>query len=152
MSGVFLLASTLLGLALAAAFGNGVIGYPAGERFYSFLSAICHQQPLRSYWLFDHPMGLCARCVGGYLGVCLGTLICYFHLERMSVKTRIVAVLIALALFAVGVIDGYLRVLDTNLWRSFTGMLGGAGFGATSFLLLYFLLSGILFLKDWGKS
>jgi uncharacterized membrane protein len=40
----------------------------------SVLSAICHQQPDRSFiWLWDPPL-LCARCTGLYLSIICGAL------------------------------------------------------------------------------
>ncbi len=32
------------------------------------MSAACHQQPDRSFWLLGYPMALCSRCLGVYLG------------------------------------------------------------------------------------
>lgn len=39
----------VLAAAVAAPLGNGLLGYPSGERFYAFLSDICHQFPTRSF-------------------------------------------------------------------------------------------------------
>jgi len=35
----------------------------------------CHQQPGRSLWLFGHPLAVCARCFGIYLGCSFGLLL-----------------------------------------------------------------------------
>jgi uncharacterized membrane protein len=33
---------------------------------------VCHQRPERSFWLFGTEVGVCARCLGIYLGAALG--------------------------------------------------------------------------------
>ena len=35
----------------------------------SYLVPVCHRMPSRSFWFFDVPMGLCARCTGIYIGL-----------------------------------------------------------------------------------
>lgn len=40
-----------------------------------FGSVICHQRPSRCLWLNDYPCGLCAKCLGFYLGVWFSTII-----------------------------------------------------------------------------
>ena len=49
-----------------------VLSYPDGEFFYEALSRVCHQDFSRVLYLWDHPHGLCARCLGGYIGVLAG--------------------------------------------------------------------------------
>lgn len=39
---------------------------------YAFYSPVCHQVPERCYFLFGHPLGVCARCLGIYLGCLVG--------------------------------------------------------------------------------
>src|SRR5262249_26791053 len=39
-------------------------------------SLVCHQMPERSFYLFGHPLAVCARCTGIYFGIAVG-MICY---------------------------------------------------------------------------
>lgn len=40
-----------------------------------FFSPVCHQAPDRSFHLWCHPMAVCARCTGIYVGFLVGILI-----------------------------------------------------------------------------
>jgi len=37
-----------------------------------FFSPVCHQDPVRSFWVFGGPVAVCARCLGIYLGAAAG--------------------------------------------------------------------------------
>jgi len=37
-----------------------------------FFAPICHQDPARSFYLWDEPLGVCVRCFGIYAGAALG--------------------------------------------------------------------------------
>jgi uncharacterized membrane protein len=71
-----LLAVTLLilGAVFAAPvlLAHGVI-QPAGS-VYKMFSFLCHQIPERSFYLEGHPLGVCARCTGIYVGFAAGVL------------------------------------------------------------------------------
>ena len=43
-----------------------------GPSIYQFFSYICHQIPDRSLHLAGHPMAVCSRCFGVYLGLLVG--------------------------------------------------------------------------------
>ena len=51
-----------------------MIGYPSGENIYSLLSNICHQYPLNSFWIFERPFAICARCFSAYSAILIMTL------------------------------------------------------------------------------
>jgi uncharacterized membrane protein len=124
-SGVIVLA------ALSAPVLQSTVGYPAGEPLYDVLFAICHQYPERSLWIGGHPCGLCARCLGGYLGVAtIGVLV----LARLRDVRATCIFLAGIMLLVLGVGDAVIKVLTShdgpNLWRLFTGGLGGAGIAA----------------------
>ncbi len=42
------------------------------QSLYSFFGYICHQHPERSFFIFDHQLGVCSRCIGVYFGLVLG--------------------------------------------------------------------------------
>lgn len=37
-----------------------------------FFSPVCHQDPVRSFWVVGGPVAVCARCLGIYLGAAAG--------------------------------------------------------------------------------
>ncbi len=118
--------------AIGGALGNGLVGYPSGEWFYHFLDPICHQTPTLSFWLFGHPLALCARCLGGYLGVFIGILLAKTISFRFGyLKTYAVA----MTVFHVAVLEALIHPSDNNLWRSISGFLGGGGASVALFCL-----------------
>ena len=122
--GIFaLLALIILVAAVAAPSGNGLLGYPSGERFYSFLSDICHQFPTRSFWLFDHPLAICARCTGGYLGITAG----FVAVLLSKGPTGRNYLVMGAALFVTAVLEAYIGFSDGNIWRAISGFAGGYG-------------------------
>jgi uncharacterized membrane protein len=42
---------------------------------YQAFSHLCHQQPDRSFFVVGHPLAVCARCTGVYVGIALTTLL-----------------------------------------------------------------------------
>jgi uncharacterized membrane protein len=100
-----------------------VLGFPHGEGIYNFLSPICHQYPTRSLWVLERPLGLCARCLSGYLGVFSAVL---FWQSSIAFKKR---VLIGIPILAVSIIEPLFQLLtsyqSTNIIRFVLGVLGG---------------------------
>ena len=113
-----------LSFAILAPVGNSVVGHPNGEWFYKSLSPICHQFPTRSFWLFEHPMALCARCTGGYSGVALGFLLLIWSRNQFRSELLILSV----AGFSLSVLEAYLLISEGNVWRFFSGFVGGISF------------------------
>jgi uncharacterized membrane protein len=113
----------VLAAAVAAPSGNGLLGYPSGERFYSLLSEICHQFPTRSFWLFDHPLAICARCTGGYLGITAG----FVAVLLSKGPTGRNYLVMGAALFVTAVLEAYIGFSDGNIWRAISGFAGGYG-------------------------
>lgn len=110
-----------LSFAILAPIGNSVVGYPSGEWLYNTLSLICHQFPTRSFWLFEHPMALCARCTGGYSGVVLGFLLLIWS----RVQPRSDLLILSVSGFLLSVLEAYLLISEGNIWRFCSGFLGG---------------------------
>jgi len=128
----------ILAAAVAAPLGNGLLGYPTGERFYSFLSDICHQFPTRSFWLFEHPLAICARCTGGYLGITAG----FIAVLLAKGPTGRNHLAIGAALFVTALLEAYVGLSDGNIWRTFSGFVGGYGL-----MLLISSASALFFVK-----
>ena len=47
---------------------------PEAISIYAAFSSVCHQQPERCWWLLDHPLAVCVRCLGFYVGAIAGLL------------------------------------------------------------------------------
>jgi len=106
-------------------------GYPAGENVYALLSPICHQYPTRSFWIFDRPWALCARCSSAYLGLALAAL---FVRPKYSYLCRAVLGILLVAIAAIDpMLQLYLLYESTNAARLLTGLVGGIG----AFLIIY---------------
>lgn len=65
--------SVWLGLILLAPYLKS-IGSPWASWLYGVFAPTCHQIEARCFLIFGHPMAVCARCLGIYLGFLGGTL------------------------------------------------------------------------------
>jgi uncharacterized membrane protein len=120
------------GALIIAAFAPPLLrssSFPAAA-FFTYLpfSFICHQMPERSFSIMHHPLAVCHRCSGIYLGLFLGTLLSPFFL-RLHPRARRAGILSAATLL---VLDALLPV--AGLWSGFwlTRFLTGFVFGAAA--------------------
>ena len=115
--------------AFIAPIANWVV-FPAGEPFYEFLANICHQDFARVFYAFTHPMALCPRCVGGYVGLTIGLIVSWRKLligmNDCSLNPQF-GIGTVLAIIAVG--EAYVSLNDFGFFRLFSGAVGGFGFG-----------------------
>ncbi|MEA1993277.1 MAG: DUF2085 domain-containing protein [Euryarchaeota archaeon] len=89
---------------------------------YRIFSHVCHQRPERSFFLWGHPLGVCARCTFIYMGGLVGMLLYPLRFGK-GVSFKIV-VLFGIPL----IIDGASQLLfreSTNEIRAVTGFLLG---------------------------
>lgn len=99
----------------------------AAAVLYLAFSGVCHQIPGRSFLLCGHPLAVCHRCAGVYLGMLLAAA-CARPLAMQSPGARRLRVLVAVAPLA---LDAVLE--RAGLWhgtgavRFVTGFLFGAG-------------------------
>lgn len=98
--------------------------------FFTYLpfSFICHQIPERSFAILHHPLAVCHRCSGIYLGFFLGTLqtSLFLRISPRAQRTCIVAAAAFLALDAL--------IPFSGLWNGFwlCRFLTGLAFGAAA--------------------
>lgn len=87
------------------------------DKLFSLLSAICHQNPQRSFFWGDVQFILCARCTGIYLGVLFTLILCPL------VKVNVSLSFLYLILFCVLIINmiTFITMFDTNIVRLLTG-------------------------------
>ena len=123
------LSAGILAAALVAPVANAV-SFPRGEAFYRFLASICHQDFFRSYFLFGHPMGLCARCAGGYLGVASAAVFLFIlQIRRPERLNRLFWYAVGMTMLMAGVVEAILSVGESNGFRFVSGFIGGYGAG-----------------------
>jgi uncharacterized membrane protein len=97
---------------------------PASVLYFSF-SFFCHQIPDRSFILFGHPLAVCHRCLGLYIGLFLGSLgpSHYFHRSPRARRRWILTAAILLMLDALLPFAGLWT--STGLSRFSTGLFLG---------------------------
>ena len=83
---------------------------------YRFFAAICHQNPARSWYLFDQPLPVCIRCTSIYFAF---TASLWLGI-RPNVRRLRISLLLMLIEFAVARF-----VIDTALLRSASAVLVG---------------------------
>lgn len=126
----------LVGAAIYAPVMNS-FSYPNGEVAYEFLSKICHQDFFRSHSILGQPCGLCARCLGGYIGVSIG-LLSINRPKRFTSNNLLFMYSIGTSLLLVAIIDALVKFGDGNWYRFFSGGAGGLGFGLMLMVLSSF--------------
>ena len=89
---------------------------------------VCHQMPDRSFWIQGHPMAVCARCSGIYLGYFAGLLIYPLVRQRLNAGLpRRRWLIVALLPVAVDFTGAWLGVFENTLAsRTATGFIAGA--------------------------
>lgn len=95
---------------------------------------LCHQRASRSFFVWDHQLAVCARCLGVYLGLALSGVFATALLMARKLKPLPVYLLVFFLIPLT--IDGAVQLFglreSTNIIRLFTGIL--AGFGVVLFL------------------
>ena len=100
-------------------------GTSAAALAYAFFFPICHQRPERSFFFWGHPLAVCHRCTGIYLGLFIGSLIKndFMHrspgIRRTWILTAMTPLLLDLILQWIGIWKG------TGFVRFSTGLIFG---------------------------
>ena len=106
---------------------------------YAIYTPVCHQVATRSFHLFGHPLAVCARCLGIYLGFLAG--LAFYPLSRGFRRIRLpptpafLSVSAPIVLDALGNFSGLWST--SNMVRSATGVLWGA-------ILPFYFLTGVV--------
>jgi uncharacterized membrane protein len=105
---------------------------------YRFFSPLCHQLDSRSFSLFGHPLAVCARCTGIYLGFLAGLIILLLALKeplkRVPRRGYLFLFLAPAVLdFLLGISGIY---ASPGVLRSFTGFMLGL-------ILPFYIMPGI---------
>lgn len=121
---------------------SSVYGFLAGL-IKLFYAPLCHQNPERSFVLWDHALPVCSRCTGIYTGFFLGTVIFPFISKKIK-NIYPPKIILLLALLPMGLDVGLKWILhiDTGLIIHF---ITGSVF---SILFSFFAIPGLLELSD----
>ena len=90
-------------------------------------SKVCHQLPERSLWIQGHPMAVCARCLGIYLGYFAGLLVYPLIHNRLELRLPSPRWLIVACMpIAIDFLGGYSGLFQNSLAsRITTGLIAG---------------------------
>ncbi len=103
------------------------IGLGIAGPLYAFFGYICHQLPERSLHFDGHPLAVCTRCFGVYLGLFAGIL-AYPFWRRIEDVEPLARIWLFLSLIPIG-IDWSLTVFgiweNTHISRFLTGLILG---------------------------
>jgi len=113
-AGVFLTSG--IGAPVTAHFNQ----FELANKFYGLMSLSCHQNPLRSFWIFGYPMALCSRCSGIYLGSILTLLLLIFkdfRLKSLFIILLLLMVITEIVLEKVTILEGnnFIRFISGNI-------------------------------------
>lgn len=95
---------------------------------YQSFARVCHQLPERSFHLSGHPLAVCARCLGIYVGLAAGVLLYPLVRSLRSAETPArLWLFVAVAPTAIDFSLGFFGIwANTHLSRLLTGALLGA--------------------------
>ena len=139
MNGRKLAASTYAGvLILVLVWISCIVSYPllraaSGDSTLVSLLAraygrVCHQLDDRSFHIAGHPLAVCSRCFGIYVGYLAGLIV--YPLTRSLTKTELphrLWLIVALVPIAVDFAGGFLGIFENTLAsRALTGLIAGA--------------------------
>lgn len=150
-------------LALAFAWVAGIFAVPVLQAHGSINPAnlavlvvntygrVCHEIPSRSFWIDGHPLAVCARCSGIYVGYL--SLLLVYPLVRSVRKTETPAriwLLLGVLPVAVDFLLGITGIWQNTVWsRAVTGFIAGA-------VCVFYTLPGLVGLAETafaaGKS
>lgn len=94
---------------------------------YFFFSKVCHQNDIRSFYLLDHKLTVCSRCVWIYLGFFLATSLypLKYNFSNFTIPP-IILLISASAILFLDIILDELKILENTFFsRSVTGFIIG---------------------------
>ncbi len=113
-------------------------GMEASQKIFAILGLLCHQRPTRCFWIFESPMGLCARCFPFYLSLLVTSFFVLHTNTRKILWKWGFPLLIPILLDGISQQMG-LRI-STNFLRAITGLMGGVGIGILVFPIYFRLV------------
>lgn len=71
--------------------------YDLSARLTTLYMFSCHQQPNRSFWIFNYPMALCCRCYGFYIGTAITSLL--LLIKEIKINIKIISIMSLIVIF-----------------------------------------------------
>jgi len=106
---------------------------------YALFSPLCHQLPSRSFFIFNYPLAVCARCLGIYFGFLAGAGLFPFirKFSSLALPKTLTFVVVTFPV-AVDFLGNFLRLWSTPNWLRFsTGLIWGT-------ILPFYFIPGII--------
>ena len=75
--------------------------YDLSARLTTLYMFSCHQQPNRSFWIFNYPMALCCRCYGFYIGTAITSLL--LLIKEIKINIKIISIMSLIVIFDLAV-------------------------------------------------
>lgn len=95
---------------------------------YRFFSPVCHQDPVRSFFIFGRPLTVCIRCSAIYSAFCTGVLLLPWASQRLRSSTP----LLWLCALCPMLIDVFLDTFGLHSSGTVSRLLTGGIFGLLS--------------------
>jgi len=108
------------------------------QKIFAILCLWCHQRPTRCFWIFESPMGLCARCFSFYLSLLVTSFLVFYTNTRKILWKWGLPLVIPILLDGISQQMG-LR-MSTNFLRAITGLMSGVGTGILIFPIYFRLV------------
>ena len=112
---------------------------------------LCNKNPDRALHINDFVFPLCYRCMMLWIGVIFGTLVIFLFKEKYNLKFKIKHFILGVILIVPTFLDGLIQTLtiyeSTNIIRSVTGVIAGAGFGLLIVIIQQYLEEHIIKFK-----
>ncbi len=102
--------------------------YPFSKLFYSH---ICHQNPIKTFYIFHKPLLVCARCTGIYVGALISSVL-IFALRKSDINIKYLYLSSIPMLF-----DVVLCQIGITSYSKYTACLTGFIFGSVTFLYIW---------------
>ena len=76
--------------------------YDLSARLTTLYMFSCHQQPDRSFWIFNYPIALCCRCYGFYIGTAITSLLSLL-INEIKINIKIIIIMFLIVIFDLAV-------------------------------------------------
>lgn len=105
---------------------------------YTAFSPVCHQIPSRCFWIAGHPLAVCTRCLGVYIGFTIGACLYPFFrgLSSVDLPKKEIFILMSMPI-VIDTAGNILMIWMTGEWMRFgIGVLWGS-------ILPYYFIPGL---------
>ena len=98
--------------------------YDLSAQLTSLYMFSCHQQPDRSFWIFNYPIAICCRCYGFYLGIIISSLLMLL-IENLKINIKTIITMSVIILVDLAINYFKQNVNTGNFVRFTVGLMMG---------------------------